>query len=64
MEADDLLRKATEALRQARRLRVGPERNELRQVAVGLKWMAERTPRMPQKTADDSTAAPDRGGIA
>jgi hypothetical protein len=38
----NLLQKAAEALRLARRLPVGAERNELRQVALGLRWMAIR----------------------
>jgi hypothetical protein len=38
----ELLRCAAEALRRARALPVGAERNELRQIAVGLKWMSKR----------------------
>jgi hypothetical protein len=38
--ATSLLRKrAAEALRQARKLPVGPDRNELRQLAMGLIWL-------------------------
>lgn len=44
--ASDVLReRAAEALRQARRLPVGPERNELRQVAVCLRWLADKQER-------------------
>jgi hypothetical protein len=42
MEAEEFVRLAAETLRKARELPVGPERNELRQVALGLKWMAKR----------------------
>jgi hypothetical protein len=42
MDRTNLLEKATEALRSARKLPVGAERNELRQVAKGLRWMATR----------------------
>jgi hypothetical protein len=35
-------RKAAEMLRCARRLPVGPDRNDLRQLAIGLLWLDER----------------------
>jgi hypothetical protein len=37
-----LLRQAAEVLRHARRLPVGPDRNDLRQIAIGLIWLAKR----------------------
>lgn len=38
-EADSFRDKAAEALRMARRHPVGPERNELRQIALCLLWL-------------------------
>jgi hypothetical protein len=35
-------RQAAEVLRRARRLPVGPDRNDLRQLAIGLLWLDER----------------------
>jgi hypothetical protein len=35
-------RQAAEVLRLARRLPVGPDRNDLRQLAIGLLWLDER----------------------
>ena len=40
--AMDLLERAAEVLRQARKLPPGEARNELRQIAVALRWLAER----------------------
>jgi hypothetical protein len=37
-----LRRRATEALQQARKLPVGPDRNDLRQLAVGLIWLEKK----------------------
>jgi hypothetical protein len=39
---EDLLHRAAEYLQQARKLPRGADRNELRQVAIGLKWLAKR----------------------
>jgi hypothetical protein len=39
---EDLLRRAAEYLQEARKLPRGADRNELRQIALGLKWMAKR----------------------
>jgi len=33
---------ATDALRRARKLPVGPHRNDLRQLAIGLRWLESR----------------------
>lgn len=41
--APTCLRLAVETLRNARALAPGPERNELRQVAMSLRWIAKRT---------------------
>jgi hypothetical protein len=38
-ERSPLERQAADALRRARRLPVGPDRNDLRQLAVGLLWL-------------------------
>jgi hypothetical protein len=38
-ELSPLERQAADALRRARRLPVGPSRNDLRQLAVGLLWL-------------------------
>src|SRR5258708_335297 len=40
----DFLERAAEALRQARKLPPGEARNELRQIAVALRWLAEHPP--------------------
>lgn len=37
-----LRRQAAEALQQARKLPVGPDRNELRQLAIGLVWLERK----------------------
>jgi hypothetical protein len=37
-----LREQAAEALRRARQLPVGPERNELRQIAIGLLWLEKK----------------------
>ena len=39
MAFSPLKRQATEALRRARKLPVGPDRNDLRQLAVGLRFL-------------------------
>jgi hypothetical protein len=54
MNGTSLIQRAAEALRQARKLPVGAERNELRQVALGLKWMAERNRKAGQLDAKAS----------
>jgi hypothetical protein len=41
-EPSPLERQVAEVLRRARRLPVGPERNDLRQLAVGLLWLHRR----------------------
>ena len=38
----DFLERAAEALRKARKLPPGEARNELRQIAVALRWFAKR----------------------
>jgi hypothetical protein len=38
-EWSPLRRHAAEALRRARKLPIGPDRNDLRQLAVGLLWL-------------------------
>jgi hypothetical protein len=44
----DLLTKAADALKQARELPPGAARNELRQVAIALRWLAGR-PQSPEQ---------------
>jgi hypothetical protein len=46
----DLLRRAAEHLREARKLPRGADRNELRQIAIGLQWMAKRKLEMAAKS--------------
>lgn len=45
-----LLHRAAEYLRQARKLPRGADRNELRQIALGLKWMVKRKLEMAAKS--------------
>jgi DNA-directed RNA polymerase subunit M/transcription elongation factor TFIIS len=47
---EDLLQRAAEYLQQARKLPPGADRNELRQIALGLKWMARRKLEMAAKS--------------
>jgi DNA-directed RNA polymerase subunit M/transcription elongation factor TFIIS len=47
---EDLLRRAAEYLREARKLPRGADRNELRQIAIGLRWMAKRKREMAEKS--------------
>ena len=42
LEPNELLHIARLAAREARRRPVGSDRNELRQIVLGLKWMAKR----------------------
>jgi hypothetical protein len=35
-------RQAADALRRARKLPVGPDRNDLRQLAIGLRWLEKQ----------------------
>jgi hypothetical protein len=37
-----LRRQAADAVRRARKLPVGPARNDLRQLAIGLRWLEKR----------------------
>jgi hypothetical protein len=46
----DFLARAAENLRRARRLPPGPERNELRQIAIALRWLAAH-PLSPSRQA-------------
>jgi len=41
-EESPLRRQAADALRQARKLPVGHARNDLRQLALGLRWLEKR----------------------
>jgi hypothetical protein len=45
-------RQAADALRRARRLPIGHERNDLRQVAIGLLWLEKRGFVVEDGTAD------------
>jgi hypothetical protein len=42
MPAQKLREHAADALRRARRLPIGSDRNDLRQLAIGLRWLARR----------------------
>jgi hypothetical protein len=50
------LRLAIETLRKARELPAGPERNELRQVAMSLRWIAKRTMSARESRSGDQNA--------
>jgi hypothetical protein len=41
-EISELRKHATDALRRARQLPVGPFRNDLRQLALGLRWLEKK----------------------
>lgn len=55
MVVSPLKRQATEALRSARKLPVGPDRNDLRQLAVGLRFLDKQ--RLKSKVQDRSMAS-------
>ena len=42
--ASPLRRQTADVLRRARQLPVGPNRNDLRQLAIGLRWLERQTP--------------------
>jgi hypothetical protein len=50
----DVLATAAERLKQARKLPPGPERNELRQIAIALRWLAthQLSPERQQRLRD------------
>jgi hypothetical protein len=50
------LRLAVETLRKARELPPGAERNELRQVAMSLRWIAKRTVSVRESRSGDQRA--------
>jgi hypothetical protein len=50
------LRLAVETLRKARELPPGAERNELRQVAMSLRWIAKRTGSARESRSGDQSA--------
>jgi hypothetical protein len=41
---------AIDALRRARKLPVGPYRNDLRQLAMGLRWLEQHSATQPRET--------------
>jgi len=47
-------KQATDALRRARKLPVGPHRNDLRQLAIGLRWLEKQ--RLKATGRDHATA--------
>jgi hypothetical protein len=47
-------KQATDALRRARKLPVGPHRNDLRQLAIGLRWLEKQ--RLKATGRDNATA--------
>jgi hypothetical protein len=55
MPVSPLRKQAADALRRARKLPVGSDRNDLRQLAVGLLWLEKQR---LIATARDHTAAP------
>lgn len=53
-EPSPLRRQAADALRRARKLPVGPDRNDLRQLALGLLWLDKKG--LTAKVLDGATA--------
>jgi hypothetical protein len=49
-----IIEQASDALRRARMLPVGPHRNDLRQLAIGLLWLEK--PRLKAAVQDHTTA--------
>jgi hypothetical protein len=47
-------KQATDALRRARKLPIGPHRNDLRQLAIGLRWLEKQ--RLKATVRDHATA--------
>jgi hypothetical protein len=47
-------KQATDALRRARKLPVGPHRNDLRQLAFGLRWLEKQ--RLKEAVREHATA--------
>ena len=43
MSSQKLREQAADVLRRARRLPIGSDRNDLRQLAIGLRWLAQRS---------------------
>jgi hypothetical protein len=54
MSVSPLRRQAADALRRARKLPVGSGRNDLRQLAIGLRWLEKQ--RLIATVPDDGTA--------
>ena len=53
---------AVDVLRRARKLPVGPTRNDLRQLAIGLRWLAERDGEPGPLNIGGAAQAPENGG--
>ena len=54
MSVSPLRKQAADALRRARKLPVGSGRNDLRQLAIGLRWLEKQ--RLSATMPDDGTA--------
>ena len=54
MSVSPLRKQAADALRRARKLPVGSGRNDLRQLAIGLRWLEKQ--RLSASVQDDGTA--------
>jgi hypothetical protein len=54
MSVSPLRKQAADALRRARKLPVGSGRNDLRQLAIGLRWLEKQ--RLSATVPDDGTA--------
>ena len=48
---EDLLQRAAKYLQEARKLPPGADRNELRQIVIGLKWMVKRRLELAAKSS-------------
>jgi hypothetical protein len=58
-----LRRQAADAVRRARKLPVGPARNDLRQLAIGLRWLEKRGPsETRQRAAAEAFQIGSEGG--
>jgi len=57
MAVSPLRTQAADALRRARKLPVGPDRNDLRQLAVGLRFLDKK--RLKANVGDRSAASPE-----
>lgn len=55
-----LEKQAADALRRARRLPVGPSRNDLRQLAIGLLWLHRNGMQALERMREKAISIPDQ----